>query len=436
MSDTAALQGHIDFSAGGTAHVPAGVHEIDTTLTLPRDTSLVLDDGAVIRAVAPIDGPMLRVGDLDDWWEDRELSGGKWDCNRLAQDGIDVPCALNSRVRDVKVHNQLRHTLILGNTEARRTTHGTRLDKVAAWRDNFDPAQETPADRCTPGSYGIWITKAAPDNMVIDCRIMGPERCFRVDGDGNTFFYAHGWGGNRYMFPKAVFSDNGSDNQWIGCNADTPAPSGWGWEFTAKSWRWRINGGMVFNNDAAHPDGALGIHTELPVPNGECSITGLMFHGESGRTLSTDYDGQFPAPNLAVSGVTHAGVTAPILTDSIDELRVRRTRSYGATPSTSAGSGAGPGAPTPTVTGNDSRGSVSFGTGAAPPNTDMLVWVTFARPFATPPIVRIQPRNLAAQRLGLWVEAVGTRSFGVRATVAPSAAAPVAAFKFDYAADE
>lgn len=435
MSDTTALQGHINFSAGGTAHVPAGIHEIEATLTLPRDTSLVLDDGAVIRAVAPIDGPMLRIGDLSAWWENRQVSGGKWDCNRLAQDGIDMPCALNSRVQNLMVWNQLRHTLIVGNTEAARTTHGSRIDKVAAWRENLDPTAGQSADTPPAGSYGIWLTKAAPDNLIFDCRIMGPERSFRVDGDGNVIKYGHGWGGNYYMFPKAVFSDNGSDNQWIECNADTPAHLGYGWEFTANAWRWRIKGGMVFNN-ASGSYGATGIHTELPVPNGECLIEGLLLNAEGDRYLVTDYDGEFPTPRLAVLGVTHSKVTTVKLTESVDTIRVRRQRSYGPKPSCSAGPGAGTGAPVPQVNGNDTRGSVSFGSGTTPPNNDMLVWVTFAQQFSTPPNVRIQPRNLAAQKLGLWVEAVGTRSFGVRAATTPSAGAPVGAFQFDYAADE
>lgn len=433
-NDTAALQAA--FTAAGNAFgggvgrkvfIPDGVYNINAGLTLPRTASLELAPKATIKATATIAGAMLTIGDDSAWWEDRELKGGTWDCNNFADDAIEMKSGLHSSIQFVNWMNPKRHGLILGSLTSVNNNHEMNITGL---KGNRSVASAAPV-----GSYGIWARRCY-DSTFIDCVVVGPERSFRNDSNGNTFIGCHAYGLGSNQYPKAVFSENGSDNSYLGCYADTPAL--YGWEITAAAWRISITGGMVYINPEGPDNIVVGVHTELAVPN-SLSITGCKFSGSPGHRLATEYDGTFPSNALASMGNLPGtrgidmNVTNPVLGDSSRDLFVSRLRAYGSAPTTQNSTGQGTTPPVPVVAAGstDTSGTVTFGAGTGPANGGQ-VYLTFNRPFATAPTVIISPANIATQALGLYVRTTGTTSVEIGTQNVPSAGAANTAYAFNY----
>jgi len=427
-SDYPSLQAALDDAAGKTVFVKAGVWPITATLTMGRTTSLRLDPGATVKAVAPIAGPMLKIGEMSAWWEDQELVGGEWDCNNLADDAIEMVCGLHSRLADFTWMNPKRHGVILGTMGSTFNTHEMTLSSLKGNR--------TLASAAPVGSMGVWMRRAY-DSTLFDCVIVGPERSFRNDSNGNTFIACHAYGLGYNQYPKAVFSDNGSDNNYMGCYADTPLM--YGWEITANSYRCKIDGGMVYINPEGPDNSVIGVHTELAYPN-DLKIENVTFIGSPGHRLKTDYDGAFPSFNVASSRNVPGNsgrdfnVVAPVLADQLQDVRVARTLAYGPAPTVQLAAGLGTTPPPMVLDGNstDFRGRVTFGTGTAPA-AGILCYVTFNRPYSIPPIVTIAARNYASAAVGLYVRDVTATSFSIASTGTPAASMPNTTYAFDFA---
>lgn len=199
-------------------------------------------------------------------------------------------CGLNSLMPDFTWMNPKRYGLIVGDMSSVKHSHEMTLSSLKGNR--------TLASAFLVGSYGVWMRRAY-DSMVTDCVIVGPERSFRNDSNGNTFVSCHAYGRGGNQYPVAVFSDNGSDNNYIGCYADTPL--NYGWEITASSYRCSIQGGMVYVNPEGPDNQVIGVHTVLASSN-NLSIQGVKFIGSPGHRLAKDYDGAFPTFNLTSPG--------------------------------------------------------------------------------------------------------------------------------------
>lgn len=105
----------------------------------------------------------------------------------------------------------------------------------------------------------------------------------------------------------------------------------------------------------------------------------------------------------------------------------------GSAPTVAAGANNGTSPPGPTASGNDSRGSVGFGSGASPA-AGAQVAVTFATPFSTPPTVVLTAQNAATQALGLFVAAVTANGFTISCGSAPGASQALGTYAASFAA--
>jgi len=94
----------------------------------------------------------------------------------------------------------------------------------------------------------------------------------------------------------------------------------------------------------------------------------------------------------------------------------------GTAPTAAAGSNAGTSPPAPVVAAaaDDSRGSLTFGTGTSPAAGNAAV-VTFHAAFGTAPFVLITPNNALTAALNPYLAAVGTTSFTLGFQTAPAA---------------
>lgn len=106
--------------------------------------------------------------------------------------------------------------------------------------------------------------------------------------------------------------------------------------------------------------------------------------------------------------------------------------SSGGEPSAAAGAQAGSGAPVPAaIAGStDTKGSITFGTGAGPADGAQVV-VTFYRAYPTAPVVILTPTNAATQKLGLYVTST-TTGFTVSTASAPGRNTPNTTYGFNY----
>ena len=102
-------------------------------------------------------------------------------------------------------------------------------------------------------------------------------------------------------------------------------------------------------------------------------------------------------------------------------------------PAAAAGSNAGGSPPSPVVaTGaNDTRGSVTGGTGTSPAAGNLIV-VTFGQAYASAPIVSITPANAAAAALLPYVTAVSTTGFTIAIQGAPAASQANTVYGFNW----
>ena len=105
------------------------------------------------------------------------------------------------------------------------------------------------------------------------------------------------------------------------------------------------------------------------------------------------------------------------------------------TPSNSSaamGAGAGTTPPAPVVgTSNDTRGLITFGTGATPAAGNVLT-INFGRAFDTAPGVVISPANAATAALQPYVASVSTTQAVIGFGVAPAASQSNATYAIQY----
>lgn len=439
-NDHAALAAAFAAGVGKTVYIPDGTYNVDAGLTLDATSNLRMSPNATVKAVSSIAGAMLTVGSISTWWVQQSLTGGRWDCNDLAATAIEVKAGRNSEINNVYWTNPTSHGMILGDPAATNSTHDIRLMNV--WGD------KTTGNARIAGTYGIWYRNCF-DTVTYYAIIIGPERSFRNDGNANVFVGCHGFGlgAGGVQFPVAVFSENGSDNLYMGCYADTPAS--YGWELTASSFRWRIVNCFVFNNSDGSDNTIIGIHTAQANPNGPCLISGVEMQGNtSSNRILTDYDGTVPSNNVTFignmlsppsSGSDLSNVTNKNLaTNMMADLRVPRLLGFGAGPSAVAGANNGTSAPAPNVdtTSNaatDMRGRISFGSGTTPA-AGAQVTVTFARAYPKRPVITIHPVNTASAALGSWYpSSVSTTGFTMSCTGAPVASQAGGTYVVDYA---
>lgn len=288
----AAIQAFLTAGANKELFLPIGTYRIDSGLTMLPTTSLRLADGTTVKAGAAIAGPMLTCGNSATRWANRMLVGGTWDCNGLAETGVSVKTHLNVALRDFNILGQTKHALILGDVANPTFGNEARLSDIKVDR--------TPATTPPVGYYGIWVN--AYDAHINKCIVVGAETSFRADGDANKFVQCHGWGYGGKL-PTVIFDDNGFNNEYIGCKADSPSQYG----YLMQHLGWRILGGEIFNGPVA-TDGVIGIHTTIGSPTG--SIVGVAFNGTGAHPLAQDYDGAIPNASLVALGCTGFNVTA------------------------------------------------------------------------------------------------------------------------------
>lgn len=91
-------------------------------------------------------------------------------------------------------------------------------------------------------------------------------------------------------------------------------------------------------------------------------------------------------------------------------------------PTAAAGANAGTTPPAPVVTAgsNDTRGGITFGTGATPA-AGVMVQVTFGTPYAAAPFIGLDASTAAASPLFLYVTNITTTGFQIALNAAPAA---------------
>ncbi|HEY5668137.1 MAG TPA: glycosyl hydrolase family 28-related protein [Candidatus Saccharimonadales bacterium] len=408
--DTAAIQAAFNAaaSAKGIVVFTATTYAISGQITLPNGGSA--DFGhSTIKATAAITGAMLVVGNLTSWWRNCFIRGGYFDCNNLAQDAISIPCALSSNVDFVTWINPTRHGLVLGEPTAALGSHELHVSKCKG--------DKTVNAATVPGSIGIWAQSKCNDATFTDNIMVGPDYSFVTEGGGNTHYSGHGYGiSTSAQFPTAVFKDGGSENQYIGCYADTPAS--YGFWFTSSSWRWTIIGGRVYNNTNGVDNVVVGVHIDSVGgdPTDFSSIIGLKVVGAtSSYRIATDYDGYIGSSKLRVVGCQTSNVVTPNLRiDNAISFNTSRLRMTGTAPTVGAGAALGTSPPAPTMRSNsrDQGGAVLAGTGSAT-TSGVLATVTFNNAFGIAPFVTLTEGNAATQALGLYVGTVTTTTFQI-----------------------
>jgi hypothetical protein len=157
------------------------------------------------------------------------------------------------------------------------------------------------------------------------------------------------------------------------------------------------------------------------------STTNYLYLLQTGVGTSNT-TGVAPAASVFLGTATTSGsaVTAVAIAGRPAALVARDTGGHvllsgGSAPTAAAGANAGSSPPAPVVTAgaNDSRGSLTWGTG-----TDAAagaqVGVTFAQPYASAPIVVVVPLNAATAALLLYVSAVTAGGFTLAAQTVPT----------------
>lgn len=121
------------------------------------------------------------------------------------------------------------------------------------------------------------------------------------------------------------------------------------------------------------------------------------------------------SPTVDIAQVQLAGTTVSAF-DKNGHLCGR-----GSSPTVAAGAANGTSPPAPTVArGGDQGFLVQFGSGTGP-SAGIQVGVTFARPFATAPVVNLSPQGSVTQALGLSVNNITNTGFNIQTTSAPAA---------------
>lgn len=299
-----AAQAKLTASAGRTVFFPAGTISTSVGLTVPFNCSVIFDSGAVIKARSTISGPLLVWGSASGTIaantrvRDQKMSGpGVLDCNGLAANGLAVPTFLHSTVEDVTVREATSHPTIFGWSTGEGGNELTvRSIKVDRTQTGTVPT----------GSYGVWVAANVADSDFEDINSVGSDVCFRVDGQGNRFKSCHGWGWQSRL-PSVIFDDNGYNNEWANCEADTPVTYG----FRMRGFGWTILGGVVFNGPFGSDNVVIGVKVDQGGPT--ASIVGTKFIGTSGHRIASETDAVLPNQYLTVAGCIEQNVATPKL---------------------------------------------------------------------------------------------------------------------------
>jgi hypothetical protein len=112
---------------------------------------------------------------------------------------------------------------------------------------------------------------------------------------------------------------------------------------------------------------------------------------------------------------------------------VEYTVQGGAAPSGAAQAANGTGAPAVTVTGNDERGTISFGSGTGPTTGNQVI-VTYnnSTGWVAAPTVSLTPSTSAAAAVQPYIAASGTTTFTVGFATAPAASQAAGTYQFSF----
>jgi hypothetical protein len=190
--------------------------------------------------------------------------------------------------------------------------------------------------------------------------------------------------------------------------------------------------------DAVHSGKALDLSAVLNNATGAGTGIGdkLALYGtsfglgiQSGRIVAfcgTGNNGFAVRPDDTTGGHSHSQGA-----DAIALLANGHIIASGSVPTAAAGSNAGTTPPAPVISGDDTSGAVTFGTGTTPAAGNMVV-VTFGSPFSAAPIVTLTPRNAATAALNDYVTSVGTGAFTIAFASAPAASQANTVYSMGY----
>ncbi len=298
---TLGLQRMLD--AGKTAaYVPPSStpYDISATLAVPVGVDdLTLAPGATIRAVSAISGPMLSVYGVATQRRFGSTSGGTWDCNDLAQDGIALKWHWGHSITDVVVKDHLRDGVVVGTASSPGGSAQHKLRNVECFRST--------TTALPVGSRGI-VTVNSTDGTCTAVIVQSAETSFHTDSGGNQFYSCHGWS-SATNINKTTFYDNGGNNDYLACCVDSPSIYGW----HLKQWNTRIIGGFSLQPVPAVDNLAIAIHIDCGGPDYTGVVAGHYFRGGPTSRWMKDYDGTVPFPGLSVYGCTSEHVATPAI---------------------------------------------------------------------------------------------------------------------------
>jgi hypothetical protein len=145
-------------------------------------------------------------------------------------------------------------------------------------------------------------------------------------------------------------------------------------------------------------------------------------NGAVDTQLSRNGAGNLSMPG-SFSANSNISATGNIATASGDINTARHfLGSSASAPGAAAGAGAGTSPPAPVVaaTANDTRGSLTWGTGTTPAAGNQVA-VTFATAYAAAPVVMLTETNAVTSALAPYVTSVGTTGFTIATQGAPAA---------------
>lgn len=239
-------------AGGGTLQVPDGAFGIARTLDLPRDVSLLMTPGAVIRALPDFAGDaVIRKGREEERGQHGcygAIRGGTIDGGAHTLTGILVPYACRLHIGDLEVRNARMKGIHIG-------TAGWYECNVSNVRCSLDPEVEN-----CPGSIGLHYEKCT-DSLVNSVVIIGYETGVRSDSSSNDFHQVHVWNFNTNGALKYCFYCNGWNDSWNQCYADSPITgdeTGYGF-YVDKPFN-RITACRVYCNQWATDNKTVGIY--------------------------------------------------------------------------------------------------------------------------------------------------------------------------------
>ena len=145
--------------------LPKGTYLVECPLELPNKVSLALEPGAEVRATVAMDyllrTPMGKATEPP--VRDQSISGGVWNANGLANDGLVLAYFANFTLRDCVVRRAQWYGIILGETEAYGTSSEAMLYNVSVDRIGGGPMKAS--------SIGIWLRRAADSHSRRDLRL-------------------------------------------------------------------------------------------------------------------------------------------------------------------------------------------------------------------------------------------------------------------------